>query len=256
MFLISFSARATDEEWENFRVMKKSRPARSCAREFLKIHISFRAPATGSTLIQISPPILTCSKLWHDCERARERQDERNGVRGWRNSTVKWHRSRRRTPKKKVIILVHHSSHRTDTLHIPPYRCRLTCALCCHHQHHRHASRNWTWKEGRTRDDNKLFWYFLLLSFVLSLFFTSTAFSCVQFYGISGSASWWQQWCCWYHEQAGCRSLSQHSPRTRNHFYRISHTEIVKPSRFHFKLHFASRSLCDIVAIHFTFFCC
>lgn len=70
-------------------------------KRILKIHVSFRVSDGFYVVIQISPPILTCSKLWHDCERARERQDERNGVRGWKNSTVKWHRSRRRTPKKK-----------------------------------------------------------------------------------------------------------------------------------------------------------
>lgn len=233
MFLISFSARATDEEWENFCVMKKSRPARSCAREFWK----FTFPsATGSTQIQISPPILTCSKLWHDCERARERQDERNGVRGWRNSTVKWHWSRRRTPKKKLSF-----SYTTRAIeqtlctfhHIVVVSLALSAAIISTTgmplatEHER--------REGREMITN----YF-------DISFCSVSFSFFYLNSILLCAVLWHFWIGFMVAKAMLLiSWASRMPftfttlaRTRNHFYRISHTEIVKPSRIHFKLHF------------------
>lgn len=96
------------------------------------------------------------------------------------NSTVKWHIRQRvdteREEKNYHLESDIHSSHRTDTFHIPSLS---------HRSHHRHEAchfhMNMNICKNERENDNKLFWYFL---------FTSTAFSCVQFYGISGSASW------------------------------------------------------------------
>lgn len=99
------------------------------------------------------------------------------------NSTVKWHWSRH-TPKKKVIILVHHTRAIEQTLcNIPP-----TFAVVWHHLTTGMPS------QLNMNGEREMITNYFDISFCSSLsrrfFFTSTAFSCVQFYGISESASW------------------------------------------------------------------
>lgn len=154
MFLISFEFVCKE---------KKSRFAR---KTFLKIsHFLIQIFSCSDSHIFFPMKIMTCL-------RANE----------MRNSTVKWHAEWRAATSKKSIIILLEPTHTLEPSNRHFAHSTSVVVIVVTHRHAMpfHSNMNGQ-TEARERDDNKLFWYFL---------FTSTAFSCVQFYGISGSASW------------------------------------------------------------------